>query len=117
MSHHIIHITKLIHYISCYHNIYVDAQFCPGYFVYFHFWASGPCVTSFEFGPRNLSFSFYLFCQFFKSLCASYLFHVNCRFMFNCYLCLNVLSSNYCCFVLFHVSRVNFLFTSSVILF
>ena len=65
-------------------------------------------MTSFEFRPRNLSFSFYLFCQVFKSLCASYLFHVNCRFMSNCYLCLNVLSSNYCCVVLFHVSRVNF---------
>ena len=29
----------------------VDVQFCPGYCVYFHFWALGPFVTSFEFGP------------------------------------------------------------------
>ena len=33
----------------------VDAQFCPGYCVYSYFWASGPFVTSFEFGPRTLS--------------------------------------------------------------
>ena len=34
---------------------FVDVQFCPGYCAYFHFWASGPFVTSFEFWPRTLS--------------------------------------------------------------
>ena len=42
-----------------------------------------------------LVFFIYLFCQVFESLCVSYLFHVNCRFMSNCYLCLNVFSSNH----------------------
>ena len=59
------------------------------------FWASGPFVARFEFGSRTLSFSFYLFCQVFESLCVSHIFHVNCRFMSNCYLCLNVFSSNH----------------------
>ena len=37
-------------------NVSVDAKFCPGYCVYFHIWALGPFVTSFELGPRTLSF-------------------------------------------------------------
>ena len=49
---------------------FVDAQFYPGYYVYFHFWASVPFVTSFEVGSRTLSvfnllslepFSFFFF--------------------------------------------------------
>ena len=62
----------------------------------FSFWASGPFVARFEFGPRTLSFSFYLFIlSVFESLCVSYLFWVNCHFMSNCYLCLSVFSSNH----------------------
>ena len=38
----------------------VDAQFCPGYCVYFHFWVLGPFVASFEFGPRILSFRYFI---------------------------------------------------------
>ena len=36
----------------------VGVQFYSGYFVYFHFWASDPFVTSFEFGFRTCSFYF-----------------------------------------------------------
>ena len=63
----------------------------------------------FRVGPRTFCRTFYyLFCQVFESLCVSYVFHVNCRFMSNCYLCLNVFFVKSCWVVLFHVSRVNF---------
>ena len=41
------------------HMSILDAPFCPGYYVCFCFWALGPFVTSFELGPRTLSFSFF----------------------------------------------------------
>ena len=50
----------------------------------FSFWASGPFVASFEFGPRTLSFSFFLFIlfEFFESLCVNYLFRVDSSYLF-----------------------------------
>ena len=51
----------------------------------------------------------YLFYRVFESFCVSYLFRVNFHFISNCYLCLNVVSSNVmlCRLVSCHVSRVN----------
>ena len=40
-------------------KVVVDAQFCPGYCVSFHFWVLGSFVVSFELGPRTLSLSYY----------------------------------------------------------
>ena len=73
-----------------------DAQFCPGYCVDFHF---GPRAICDEFRVRvsNLVFVF-SFIYFVKSLSHYVLviyFMINRRFMSNCYLCLNVLSSNH----------------------
>ena len=53
----------------------------------FSFWASGPFVTSFEFGPRTLSV-FILF-KSFESFWISYLLCI--YFVFNCSLSLNVM--------------------------
>ena len=57
----------------------------------FSFWASGPFVTSFEFGPRTLSFSFIIYQDFepLSSFWISHLFRV--YFVFNHYLSLNVM--------------------------
>ena len=57
-------------------RVAVDVQFCPGYCV-FSVWVSGPFVTSFEFGPRTLSFPFsYVFYRVFESFYFSYLFRI-----------------------------------------
>ena len=61
------------------HNpyVYCRRQILSGLLCSFSFWASGPFVTSFEFGPRTLSFLFiYLFYWVFESFCISYLFCV-----------------------------------------
>ena len=101
--------------------LFVDAQFCPGYCVYFHF---GATTVYFHFGPRarlwgvsNLglepcSFPFiYLFYLVFESLCVSYLFRVKCRFMSICYLYSNIVSSNVmsCRFVSYFFLRLFFI--------
>ena len=87
---------------------HVDVQFCPDYYIYFYFWTSGPFMTSFDFEASNLVC--YLFYRVFESLCVSYLFRDNCRFMSNCYLYLNIVSSNVisCRFVWCHVFKLLF---------
>ena len=55
----------------------------------FLFWALGPFMASFEFGPRTLSFSFVLFIESLSHLVLVVLFYV--YFAFNCYLLLNVI--------------------------
>ena len=82
----------------------VDAQFCPGYCAYFLFWALGPFVMNFKFGPRTLSV--YLLCWVFESFCFSYLFRV--YFVSNRYLS--------CCVVSYRAMFL-YLFTLKVILF
>ena len=72
----------------------VDAQFCPDYCVYFCPFYYYLCISSWVSNLVLVFLFIYLFCQVFESLCVSYLFRVNCRFMSNCYLCLNVFSSN-----------------------
>ena len=62
-----------LRHLKC--KITVDVKFCPGYYVYFHFWALDPFVTSFEFGPRTLSLFSY-FNRVFESSWFSYLFRV-----------------------------------------
>ena len=61
----------------------------------FHFFGLGPICDEFRTWTSNLVLFFYLFYRVFESLCVSYLFHVNCRFMSSCYLCLNIFSSNH----------------------
>ena len=73
----------------------------------YFFWASGPFVTSFEFGSRTLSL--FLLYPVFESFCVSYLFHD--YFVFKCYLSLNVM------FVFRFVSRCVFRIYSRRMLF
>ena len=80
-----------------------------GLLVYFHFvWASGPFVARFEFGPRTLSFSFYLFIL--SSLWVVFVLAI--YFMFISYQIV------ICHVVLFHiVPCFSYLFTLNVVLF
>ena len=71
----------------------VDAKFCPGYYVYFHFGSRAHLWWVSNLGLESRPF---LSCQVFESLCVvSCSFHVNSRFMSNCHLCLNVFSSDH----------------------
>ena len=62
---------------SCRHLI------LSGLLCLFLFWALGPFMASFEFGPRTLSFSFILFIESLSHLVLVVLFYV--YFAFNCY--------------------------------
>ena len=63
----------------------------------FIFWASGPFVASFEFGPRTLS----VFIRFFESLSLFVLNSILCKFLFHTHLLNCVLS--YLCFAFSNV--------------
>ena len=87
----------------------VNASFCPSHCVYFHFGPQAHLQQGSNLGLEPSPFRFiYLLYRVFESLCVSYLFRVNCRFMSIFYLCLNVFSSNHVVSYLFQVSRVNF---------
>ena len=86
--------------IKCFHVliVIVDAQFCPGYYV-FLFGASSPFVTNFEFGPRTLSVFIH---RVFESFSISYLFCIcfasNYLFVVKCHVCV--------CFVSCRIFRI-----------
>ena len=71
----------------------VDAQFCSGYCV-FIFWVSGPFATSFEFGSRTLSVSFY---RVFESCCLVI------YFVSNGYLSLSIMSCHFVSCLVFRI--------------
>ena len=80
----------------------------------FLFWASGPFVARFEFGPRTLSFSFYLFILSSLWVVLYLVIYFCVYFVFNYYLLLNVMFV----FVSFRiVSCFSYLFVSNVVLF
>ena len=77
----------------------------------FLFWALGPFMASFEFGPRTLSFSFILFIESLSHLVLVVLFYV--YFAFNCYLSLNVILCSFrimSCFRILSMSDVSFFY-------
>ena len=64
-------------------------QILFGLLCLFSFWASDPLVTNFEFGPRTLSFTFYLFIESLSHLVLVILFRI--CFASNCCLSLKVM--------------------------
>ena len=92
------HMTMYKSYIESYPLACVDAQFCPGYRVYFHF---GPRAHLWRISNLGLEPCPFLLYQVFESFCISYLFRV--YFVSNRYLSCCVVSYRAIFFVFIYV--------------